>query len=176
MATTKSRSSSPRGRAAAGSRTTRSRASSTQSASSAKRDDGLAARTGRTIRDRPYASAAIAAGAASLVAGIAGLFALKRNSGKSWSQLGEDLSAQASDLVDDATAKVRDAKASLGEKLHRDGVDAEKTQAEIMQEALTLKQTGEQSNVPRDPIREQDIKAGIATSNHEAKAGAKAVS
>ncbi|HET9355205.1 MAG TPA: hypothetical protein VFO42_03460 [Sphingomicrobium sp.] len=174
MATTKTRSTSQRGRPT-GSRTTKSRASSTPSSnSSSKRDDGLAARTGRTIRDRPYASAAIAAGAASLVAGIAGLFAFKRNSGKSWSQLGDDLSTQASGLVDDATAKVREAKASLGEKLHRDGVDAEKSQAEIMQEALTLKQTGEQSNVPRDPIMEQDIKAGIATSNHEAKAGAKA--
>ena len=64
MATTKSRSPSSRGRAT-GSRTARSRASRTPSASSAKRDDGLAARTGRTIRDRPYASAAIAAGAAS---------------------------------------------------------------------------------------------------------------
>ena len=153
--------------------------------SSRKRDDGLAARTGRTMRDRPYASAAIAAGAASIVAGIAGLLAMKRSSGKNWSEFGDDLStratdtfsnvtARATDTLSDVTARAKEATSGLGEKLRRDGVDSEKTQAEIMQEALTLKQTGEQSTGPRGPIEQQDIKAGIATSNHEAKAGARA--
>ena len=139
--------------------------------SSSRRDDGLAARTGRTMRDRPYASAAIAGGAAAIVAGIAGLLSMKRSSGKNWSEFGEDLSTRATDTLSDATSRVKEATSGLGEKLRRDGVDGEKTQAEIMQEALTLKQTGEQ---PRGPVAEQDIRAGIATSNHEAKAGARA--
>ncbi len=139
--------------------------------SSRKRNDGLAARTGRTVRDRPYASAAIAAGAASIVAGIAGLFALKRSSGKNWSEFGEDLSTRATDTITDAAAKVKDATASFGDKFTGDELHSERSQSEIMEEALTLKQTGEQ---PRGPIAEQDIKAGIATSNHDAKLGAKA--
>ena len=162
MATTKSRSSS-------------SRKSASQS-SSRKRSDGLAARTGRTIRDRPYASAAIAAGTASIVAGIAGLFAMKRNSGKNWSEFGEDLSTRASEQLSNATTRVKDAASSLGDKLHRDGLDPDKSQTEIMEEALTLKETGAKSKGPRGPIAQQDIKAGIATSNQEAKAGAKAFS
>ena len=142
--------------------------------SSRKRDDSLPARTGRTIRDRPYASAAIAAGAASIVAGIAGLLAMKRSSGKNWSEFGDDLSTRATDTLSDATTRVKDATAGLSEKLRRDGVDGEKSQTEIMEEALTLKQTGEQPSFQRGPIVQQDIQSGIATSNQEAKAGARA--
>ena len=141
--------------------------------SSRKRNDGLAARTGRTMRDRPYASAAIAAGAASIVAGVAGLLAMKRNSGKNWSEFGEDLSTRASDRFSEAQTKVRDAADRFR---HRDGVDPDKSQTEIMEEAMTLKETGKKSRGSRGPIAQQDIKAGIATSNQEAKAGAQAYS
>ena len=141
--------------------------------SSRKRNDGLAARTGRTMRDRPYASAAIAAGAASIVAGVAGLLAMKRNSGKNWSEFGEDLSTRASDRFSDAQTKARDA---VERFRHRDGVDPEKSQTEIMEEALTLKETGRKAKGSRGPVAQQDIKAGIATSNQEAKAGAQAYS
>ena len=138
--------------------------------SSRKRNDGLAARTGRTMRDRPYASAAIAAGAASIVAGVAGLLAMKRSSGKNWSEFGEDLSTRASDRFSEAQTKVRDASDRFR---HRDGVDPDKSQTEIMEEAMTLKETGKKSRGSRGPIAQQDIKAGIAESNQEAKAAAK---
>lgn len=153
--------------------TTNSRKSATRSRSSKstsrKRDDSLAARTGRTMRDRPYASAAIVAGTASIVAGIAGLLSMKRSSGKSWSEFGEDLSNRASERWSEATER-------LSEMRHRDGVDPDRSQSEIMEEAMTLKETGSGSKGPRGPVAQQDIKAGIATSNHEAKAGAKALS
>ena len=159
--------------------TTRSRNSSSRSrssqSSSRKRDDSLPARTGRTMRDRPYASAAIVAGTASIVAGIAGLLAMKRNSGKNWSEFGEDLSTRASEQFSNATTMVKDATSKWG-TMHRDGIDPDKSQTEIMEEALTLKETGARSKGPRGPIAQQDIKAGIATSNQEAKAGAKAFS
>jgi len=161
MATTKKRSSSSRSR------------SSGEKSSSTKRNDGLAARTGRTIRDRPYASTAIAAGAASLVAGIAGLVMAKRSSGKNWSEFGDDLSTRASDRFSEAKTMVTDAAERLR---HRDGIDPEKSQTEIMEEALTLKETGRKSKGARGPLAQQDIKAGIAESNQEAKAGARAYS
>ena len=161
MATTKKRSSSSRSR------------SSGEKSSSTKRNDGLAARTGRTIRDRPYASTAIAAGAASLVAGIAGLVMAKRSSGKNWSEFGDDLSTRASDRFSEAKTMFTDAAERLR---HRDGIDPEKSQTEIMEEALTLKETGRKSKGARGPLAQQDIKAGIAESNQEAKAGARAYS
>jgi len=163
MATTRKRSSSSRSRSSSGS----------TSSSSNKRNDGLAARTGRTIRDRPYASTAIAAGAASLVAGIAGLVMAKRNSGKNWSEFGDDISTRASDRFSEAKTRVTDAAERLR---HRDGIDPEKSQTEIMEEALTLKETGRKSKGARGPLAQQDIKAGIAESNQEAKAGARAYS
>ena len=162
MATTKKRSSS-----------SRNRSSSSNNSSSNNRNTGLAARTGRTIRDRPYASTAIAAGAASIVAGIAGLVMAKRNSGKNWSEIGDDLSTRASGRLSDAKTMVTDAAERLR---HRDGVDPEKSQTEIMEEALTLKETGQKSKGARGPLAQQDIKAGIAESNQEAKAGARAYS
>lgn len=155
MATSNSRNSSSRSRSSA--------------SSSRKRDTSLAARTGRTMRDRPYASAAIVAGTASIVAGIAGLLSMKRSSGKSWSEFGDDLTTRASERWSEATER-------FGEMRHRDGVDPERSQSEIMEEAMTLKETGAQPKGPRGPIAQQDIKAGIATSNQEAKAGVKAVS
>ena len=142
-----------------------------RSESSSKRNDGLAARTGRTMRDRPYASAAIAAGAASIAAGVAGLFMMKRNSGKNWTEFGSDLSTRMQDGMTGA-------REFMGEAMgrHRDGIDPDKSQSEIMEEAMTLKETGRTSKGSRGPLAQQDIKAGIASSNQEAKAGAKAYS
>ncbi|QIK95961.1 hypothetical protein G7076_05315 [Sphingomonas sp. HDW15A] len=154
-------------------RSTSSRSRSSGSSSSSARNDGLAARTGRTIRNRPYASTAIAAGAASLVAGIAGLVMAKRNSGKNWGEFGDDLSTRASNRLSEAKTMVTDAADRLR---HRDGIDPDRSQSEIMEEALTLKETGKKTKGSRGPTAQQDIKAGIATSNQEAKAGAKAYS
>jgi hypothetical protein len=123
------------------------------------------------MRDRPYASAAIAAGAASIAAGVAGLFMMKRNSGKNWTEFGSDLSTRMQDGMTEARERMGEA---MGR--HRDGIDPDKSQSEIMEEAMTLKETGSKSKGSRGLLAQQDIKAGIASSNQEAKAGAKAYS
>ena len=105
-----------------------------------------------TVRDNPWTSAAIAAGAAGLGAFL-------------WSRRN-----QISETVSDGMDRLSELKAE------RMGGGAERSQAEISEEALTLKETGEKSKGPRGPIAQQDIKAGIAESNQEAKAGAKAYS
>ena len=102
------------------------------------------------IRDNPWTSAAIAAGAA----GIGAFLWSKRN------QIGE--------AIDSGMEKLDELKAER--------FGSEPTQAEIAEEALTLKETGKKSKGPRGPIAQQDIKAGIVESNQEAKAGAKAYS
>ena len=120
----------------------------------AKRDsEGRFASKGLTgpLRDNPWTSAAIAAGAA----GIGAFLWSKRN------QIGE--------AIDSGMEKLDEL------KTERFGSE-EKSQSEIAEEALTLKETGAKSKGARGPIAQQDIKAGIAESNQEAKAGAKAYS
>jgi hypothetical protein len=64
-------------------------------------------------------------------------------------------------------------RAQIGEAL-RNGMDqlsemkaermaSSRTQEEIAEEALTLKETAKKSRGPRGPIAQQDIKAGMAT-------------
>jgi hypothetical protein len=118
-----------------------------------KRDsEGKFASKGMTgpIRDNPWTSAAIAAGAA----GIGAFLWSKRN------QLG--------DALDSGMDRLSEFKSQR--------MGGGRSQEEISEEALTLKETGAKSKGPRGPLAQQDIKAGIATSNQEAKAGAKAFS
>ena len=132
----------------------------------------LLSRTGRTMRDRPYASAAIATGAAALTAGLAGLFFMKK-SGKSFSDVADGISSKSKSVAteakakfDDVSAKVKDgftdarAKASESLQRRRDGIDPDKPQSEIMEEALTLKATGKKTKKPVDPVIEQQTKVG----------------
>ncbi len=119
----------------------------------AKRDsEGRFASTGMTgpIRDNPWTSAAIAAGAA----GIGAFLWSKRN------QLGESLSSGMDRLSE----------------LKSERMGSGRSQEDISEEALTLKETGRRTKGSRGPIAQQDIKAGVAQSNQEAKAGAKAYS
>ncbi len=102
------------------------------------------------VRDNPWTSAAIAAGAAGI-----GAFLWSRRS-----QLGE--------AFDSGMDRLSELKAER--------MGGDRSQEEISEEALTLKETGRRSKGPRGPIAQQDIKAGIAESNQEAKAGAKAYS
>ena len=102
------------------------------------------------LRDNPWTSAAIAAGAA----GIGAFLWSKRN------QLGE--------AFDSGMDRLSELKANR--------MGGGRSQEEISEEALTLKETGAKSKGPRGPLAQQDIKAGIAASNQEAKAGAKAFS
>ena len=117
-----------------------------------RNSDGQFASKGMTgpLRDNPWTSAAIAAGAA----GVGAFLWSKRN------QLGEAL-----DSGMDRLSEFKSERMSGG-----------RSQEDISAEALTLKETGRKSKGPRGPIAQQDIKAGVATSNQEAKAGAKAYS
>ncbi len=148
-------------------KTTTTKRSSTTPAST-----NLIARTGRTVRDRPYASATIATGAAAIVAGLAGLFFMKK-SGKTFSDVADDLSAKGKALSTDAkvkfdevSSKVKDGFSDVRSKTEealqrrRDGVDPDKPQNEIMEEALTLKATGKKAKKPVDPVIEQQTKVG----------------
>lgn len=102
------------------------------------------------IRDNPWTSAAIAAGAA----GMGAFLWSKRN------RLGE-----AFDSGMDRLSELKSERMGSG-----------RSQEDISAEAMTLKETGRKSKGPRGPLAQQDIKAGVATSNQEAKAGAKAYS
>lgn len=93
-----------------------------------------------TVRDRPGASAAVVAGAAGIAA--AGAFLWTRRG-----QLGDALSSGMDRLSE----------------LKAERMGSARSQEEISEEALTLKETGKKSKGPRGPISQQDIKAGMAT-------------
>jgi hypothetical protein len=142
MATTKKRS------------TTSSRSTRT---SSRKQNQSVAARAGRTVRDRPYASAAIATGAVTAVAAVAaGAFFFSR-SNRSLKETADDLSVRVKDGLADAKVK---AKSVAGRVSSRFDGHADKSQSEIAEEALTLKETGKKANTPVDAMASDEIKAG----------------
>ena len=121
-----------------------------------KRDsEGKFASKGMTgpIRDNPWTSAAIAAGAA----GVGAFLWSRRN------QISEGFSSGM-----DRLSEMKAERWGSGEE--------SRDQSEIAEEAMTLKETGRKSKGSRGPIAQQDIKAGIAESNQEAKAGAQAYS
>ena len=149
MATTRSRSTSSRGS------NSRSRSTSSSSgggrASPRKRNDSLIARTGRTIKERPYASAAIATGAVTAVAAAAaGAFFFSR-SDKSLKQTAGDLSDKAKEAFDDAKETV----AKTARK-----VTGNKNQSDYAEEALALKEDGEAPDRPIDPTVKDQLKTG----------------
>jgi len=92
------------------------------------------------IRDRPGASAAVVAGAAGLAA--AGAFL--------WTRRG-----QVGDMISSGMDRLSEFKAER--------MNSGRTQEEIAEEALTLKEIGKKPKGPRGPIAQQDIKAGLAT-------------
>ena len=117
-----------------------------------KRDsEGRFASKGITgpVRDNPWKSAGIAAGVAA-----AGAFLWSRRD-------------QITDTINSGMDSLSEAKSRrMGGK----------SQEEISQEAMTLKETGRKTRGPRGPLAQHDIKAGVAGSNHEMKAGAQAFS
>ena len=94
------------------------------------------------VRDRPGASAAVIAGAAGVAA--AGAFL--------WTRRGQ---------IGDALSSGMDRLSEL--KAQRMGGGSEAAQEDFSEEALTLKETGKRSKGPRGPLAQQDIKAGLAT-------------
>ena len=121
----------------------------------AKVETGIAARTGRTIKRQPYTSAAIATGAITAVAAaVAGLFFFRR-SDKSLGEFTNDLTSRAKDGLADVSAKAKDTVTRI-----RDGLDQNKSQLQIAEEARTLKETGKTATFPIDPVIEAQTKVG----------------
>ena len=95
-----------------------------------------------TPRDNPGATAALAAGIAGVAA--AGAFLWSRRA-----QIGEALNS--------GMGRLSELKAErMGDR---------RSQEEISEEALTLKETGKKSKGPRGPLAQQDIKAGMAATS-----------
>lgn len=93
-----------------------------------------------SARNNPGTSAAVAAGVAGLAA--AGAFLWSRRD-----QIGERLSSGMDRLSE----------------LKAERMNSGRTQEEIAEEALTLRETGKKSKGPRGPLSQQDIKAGMVT-------------
>ncbi|MDQ3144118.1 MAG: hypothetical protein M3Q57_04480 [Pseudomonadota bacterium] len=128
----------------------------------AKADQSLTARTSRTIKERPYTSAAIATGAVTAVAAVAaataGAIYLSRRD-KSLAETGDELATRVKGGLSSASEKIKDFAARGSEMLKgNEGTDA-RSQQEIAEEALTLKQTGATGHALDDLAGEQ-IKAG----------------
>ena len=121
----------------------------------AKVDTGIAARTGRTIKQQPYTSAAIATGAVAVVAAAVAGVVLFRRSDKSFGEFTNDVTSRVKDGLTDARTRAKDKVTRF-----RDGLDKEKSQSEIAEEALTLKETGKTSKIPVDPVVEGQTKVG----------------
>ena len=88
------------------------------------------------MRDRPYATAAAAAGVAA-----AGAFL--------WSKRGQigDMASSGMDRLSE---------------LKSERMGSGQSQSNIAEEALTIKETGKKSKGPRGPVAQQDIKSGMA--------------
>ena len=142
MPTTKSK--SPRSRSTGRANTTGSTGNSRTS--SARNDDSLATWAGRTIRERPYASAAGAVTA--VAAAVAGAYFLSRRD-QSWREPGDTITHKVKGTFADARARIKDL-------IHRD--DA-RSQQQIAEEALTLTATGKARNTSGDRAA-IDAKAG----------------
>ena len=113
-------------------RTIKSSAAKSTSAPKRKADDGLLSRTGRTVKQKPYVSAAIATGAVTAVAAAAaGAYFFSRKD-KSFGEF---------------TARVKDGFAEASDKF-RDRFANDKAQGEIAEEALTLKEIGKRDDQP----------------------------
>ena len=177
MATTKS--TTPRSRTTSRTSATRttkatSKPTSKASAPTAKANDSLVARTGRTIKERPYTSAAIATGAVTVVAAAAaaGAFLASRRD-KSFKEASGELSAKvkggfatASEAVREGLSSAADSVKDLGQrganlfKGDADDTGSEtRTQQQIAEEALTLKETGAAKS-PVDTLSATEIKTG----------------
>jgi hypothetical protein len=120
--------------------------------SSTTRNDNVAMRAARTVRDRPYTSAAIATGAVTAVAAAAaGAFFFTRRD-KSFKEASEELTSRVRDGLAGATDKVRE---FAGRSDSPTASSTGRSQSEIAEEALTLKETGS-----LDHQSNSEIKAG----------------
>ena len=143
--------------------TTRRRAtpkSSPASAPRAKADPSLAARTGRTVKERPYVSAAIATGAVTAVAAVAaGAYFFSRRD-QSIGETADELTSRVKDGLAEAKTRV----AGYARKA-RDRFDSTpaKTRKDFAAKALTLKEIGDTDDRRVDPVVADQLKAGAVS-------------
>jgi len=136
-----------------------SRSSSSASSASGRSDDSIVARAGRSFKERPYTSAAIATGAVTVAAAAtaAGAFLLSRRD-KSFKEASAELTSRVKDGFASAGASAK----GLGQRgtgfFRGDGRDESRNQHDIAEEALTLKETGSAKSARED--RSTNIKAG----------------
>ena len=126
----------------------------------AKTDPSLAARTGRTVKERPYVSAAIATGAVTAVAAAAaGAYFFSRRD-QSIGETAEELGARIKDGLSEAKTMVSDLGKRAGQLFDK---TAGKSQEDYAAEALMLKRTGKPGERPVDPLVADQIKAGAVS-------------
>ena len=145
---------------AASRRTSTAATSSTASAPRAKSDPSLAARTGRTVKGRPYVSAAIATGAVTAVAAAAaGAYFFSRRD-QSIGDSAEQLGGRIKDGLGEARTKVAELGKKAGQLFDKSGG---KTQEDYTAEALMRKETGGSGDRLVDPIVADQLKAGAVS-------------
>ena len=131
--------------------------STTPTTSRATTDQSLAARTGRTIAEKPYVSAAIATGAVTAVAALAaGAYFFSRRD-QSISDTAEQLGTRIKDGFGEVKATATDFARKTRARFDAVGT---KTQSDYAAEALTLKETGESKASPLDPLVADQLKTG----------------
>ena len=134
--------------------------STTPTTSRATTDQSLAARTGRTIADKPYVSAAIATGAVTAVAALAaGAYFFSRRD-QSITDTAEQLGTRIKDGLSEAKTMVSGLGKRAGQLFDK---TAGKSQEDYAAEALMLKRTGKPGERPVDPLVGDQIKAGAVS-------------
>ena len=142
---------------------TETRATTAKPRTTVKADSSIVARTGRTIKERPYTSAAIATGAVTVVAAAAAAGALLMSRrDKSFKDASEELTSKVKDGFASATETVKDLGQRGSDYLKGDASDTGteiRTQQQIAEEALTLKEIGVAKR-PVDELSATEIKTG----------------
>jgi hypothetical protein len=137
------------------------RSTSKKPGADASTDDTFAARTGRTIKSKPYTSAAIATGAvAAVAAAAAGAYLLTRKD-KSFKEASDDLVGKVKEGIANASDTVKDFSQRGSDYLKGNaggGASDTRSQREIAEEALTLKEMG--ASNPLDDLSATEIKTG----------------
>ena len=162
MATTKSRSTGTRARSTSSAKprtTSKSTTRKSRSSSSSERQ-GMMARAGRTMSQRPYATAAIATGAVTAIAAAAaGAFFFSRTNKDGSERTMDDMTGRIKDGLDEARTAAGSMASKLGSIFGWSSED-ERDQSDVAEEALTLKETGKKKNPVLDQQSNQEIKAG----------------
>lgn len=162
MATTKSRSTGTRSRSTSSAKPRTASKSTTRKgrSSSSSERQGMMARAGRTMSQRPYATAAIATGAVTAIAAAAaGAFFFSRTNKDGSERTMDDMTGRIKDGLDEARTAAGSMASKLGSIFGWSSED-ERDQSDVAEEALTLKETGKKKNPVLDQQSNQEIKAG----------------